>query len=188
MNIVNTSIAGVAIVEGQPYNDERGAFSRFFCDRELAQYMGDRRIVQINHSRTSAIGTVRGMHFQHSPHAEMKLVRCIRGRVWDVVVDLRAGSPTFLQWHAEELTPESSRMLVIPEGCAHGFQALETESELLYLTTNFYEPAAEGGVRYDDPRLDIRWPLEVSVLSERDRLQALLPPEFAGLDITRTLR
>jgi dTDP-4-dehydrorhamnose 3,5-epimerase len=121
------------------------------------------------------------MHFQNPPHAEMKLVRCLKGRVWDVAVDLRSGSPTFLRWHAEELAPEGARMLVIPEGCAHGFQALEPESELLYLHTAFYAPEAEGGVSYADPRLAITWPLPVSDLSPRDRSQPPIDHDFRGI-------
>lgn len=183
MNIRKTCIAGAFVVDGKPYTDHRGGFSRFFCERSLADVLVDRRIAQINHSRTSAVGAVRGLHFQYAPNAEMKLVRCIRGRVWDVVVDLRAGSSSFLRWHAEELSPEASRMLVIPEGCAHGFQVLEAESELLYLHTAFYAPASEGALRYDDPRLGIHWPLPVTDLSERDKNHALLSNDFAGLDV-----
>jgi dTDP-4-dehydrorhamnose 3,5-epimerase len=183
MNIRPTAINGALVVEAQPYQDRRGAFSRLFCEKSLAQALGSQHIVQINHSRTSTVGAVRGLHFQHAPHAEMKMVRCLKGRVWDVVVDLRAGSPTFLQWHAQELSPQADRMLVIPQGCAHGFQVLEAESELLYLHTAFYEPAAEGAVRYDDPRLGITWPLPVTDLSERDKNHALLSNEFAGLHV-----
>lgn len=183
MNTRATKISGAVVVEGQPYTDHRGAFSRLFCERTLAEVIGERHVVQINHSRTTSLGAVRGLHFQHAPYAEMKMVRCIRGRVWDVVVDLRSNSPTFLHWHAEELSPESSRMLVIPEGCAHGFQALEADSELLYLHTAFYTPAAEGALRYDDARLAIKWPLPVTDLSERDKNHALLSNDFAGLDV-----
>lgn len=183
MNIRQTGIAGAVVVESEPYTDHRGAFARLFCERTLASVIDERHIVQMNHSRTAAVGAVRGMHFQHPPHAEMKLVRCLRGRVWDVVVDLRAGSPTFLRWHAEELSPEASRMLVIPEGCAHGFQVLEADSELLYLHTSFYTPAAEGALRFDDPTLGIAWPLHVTDLSERDKNHALLTHDFAGLDV-----
>ena len=183
MHIRSIGIAGAMVVDGQPYADHRGAFSRLFCERELAEVISDRHVVQINHSRTNTVGAVRGMHFQHPPHAEMKMVRCVRGRVWDVLVDLRAGSPTFLHWHAEELSPDTSRMLVIPEGCAHGFQALEADSELLYLHTAFYTPASEGALRYDDPQLAIPWPLPVTDLSERDKTHALLSNNFIGLDV-----
>lgn len=181
MNIEPTSIAGVMVVQATPFADHRGVFQRVFCDRELEVLIEGRRVVQINHSRTMNVGAVRGMHFQRAPHAEMKLVRCLRGKVWDVAVDLRADSPTFLHWHAEELSFDNSRTLVIPEGFAHGFQVLEPESELLYLHTAHYEPAAEGAARYDDPTLGIKWPLPVSEVSKRDQLHPLLSHEFRGL-------
>lgn len=183
MNINSTPISGVMIVESNPHTDQRGAFSRFYCENELANLIGEHRIVQINHSRTSAIGAIRGMHFQYPPHAEMKFVRCLKGMIWDVAVDLRSESSTYLKWHAEILTPENSRMLVIPEGCAHGFQVLEAESELLYLHTAFYSPDAEGGVRYDDPRLSINWPLPVTDISTRDANHPLLNIDFQGIHL-----
>ena len=127
---------------------------------------------------------MRGLHFQRAPHAEMKLVRCVRGKVWDVAVDLRSGSATFLKWHAEELAPESARMMVVPEGCAHGFQTLTPDCELVYLHTAAYEPESEGGVAWNDPRLRITWPLPVPAnggLSERDRRLPALAPDFRGL-------
>lgn len=181
MNITRTAIDGVVVVEVTPFADARGAFTRLYCERELAEVIGMRRIVQINHSRTHAVGAVRGLHFQRAPHAEMKLVRCLKGKVWDIAVDLRAGSPTFRAWHAEELDAERARMLVIPEGCAHGFQVLAPESELLYLHTAFYTPASEGGVRHDDPRLAIRWPLATTDISPRDTTHPLLAADFHGL-------
>lgn len=183
MKIWQTSIEGAVLAEGPSYTDHRGAFSRFFCEQALAGIIGDRHIVQINHSHTCAIGTIRGLHFQHPPHAEMKMVRCIRGRVWDVLVDLRAHSPTFLHWHGEELSADTSRMLVIPEGCAHGFQVLEADSELLYLHTAAYTAASEGAVRYNDPLPGIQWPLPVTHLSERDKNHPLLPNDFAGVNV-----
>jgi len=125
MKIVATPISGVFEVETTPFVDHRGAFARLYCEHELAEVIGGRRIVQINHSRTEMAGVVRGLHYQHPPHAEMKLVRCLKGRVWDVAVDLRQGSQTFLKWHAVELSPARANMLVIPEGLAHGFQVLE---------------------------------------------------------------
>ncbi len=181
MKLRPTKLSALWIAEAQPIVDPRGAFARWFCARELAELIGSRRIVQINHSRTHRVGAIRGMHFQYPPCAEMKLVRCIRGRVWDVAVDLRQGSSTFLQWHAEELTPESGRMMVIPEGFAHGFQALEEDSELLYLHTAFYAPEHEGGVRFDDPAIGIAWPLDVTDVSDRDRSHPLLDVDFEGL-------
>lgn len=181
VKVLATPLSGVVVVETTAYNDARGAFARLYCERELAGVIGDRHIVQINHSRTLPVGAVRGLHYQLPPHAEMKLVRCLKGRVWDVAVDLRAGSPTFLQWYGEELTPGNGRMLVLAEGCAHGFQALEADSELLYLHTAFYSPEAEGGVRCDDPRLGIAWPMPVTEFSERDRRHPPLTPDFAGI-------
>jgi len=183
MNIEATPIAGATVVSGQALADHRGAFQRLYCDRELADVLDGRQIVQINHSRTTQVGAVRGMHYQLPPYAEMKLVRCLRGRVCDVAVDLRAGSPTFLQWHAVELSAESGRMFVIPEGCAHGFQVLEPESELLYLHTAHYAPASEGGIRHDDPALGIQWPLPVADLSQRDRAHPLLISDYSGIQL-----
>lgn len=183
MRITHTAMAGVSVVDTQTFKDHRGAFARLFCDQALVDIIGTRHIVQINHSRTTAVGAVRGMHFQRAPYAEMKLVRCVKGRVWDVAVDLRAGSATFLHWHAEELSAENARMLVIPEGCAHGFQALESDSELLYLHTAPYTPEVEGGLAYDDPRLVITWPLLVADLSARDQQHPYIPIDFAGLHL-----
>ena len=182
MNILPTPIPGLMTADATPYVDARGAFARLYCERELSELIGPRRIVQINQSRTLAVGAVRGMHYQHPPHAEMKLVRCLKGRVWDVAVDLRMHSSTFLCWHAEELTAENGRMMVMPEGFAHGFQVIEP-SELLYLHTAFYQPGAEGALRYDDPRLAISWPLDVTDLSERDAKHPLVDSNFLGLHL-----
>lgn len=181
MNIHQTPIAGVLLLELTPHRDARGAFTRLYCEHELAEVIGSRKIVQINHSRTVAVGAIRGMHYQNPPHAETKFVRCLKGRIWDVAVDLRAHSPTFLTWHAEELTSENFRMLMIPEGCAHGFQVLEAESELLYLHTAFYAPQAEAGVHYAEPQLSIAWPLPVAEVSARDAAYPCLSADFLGI-------
>lgn len=181
MDTFSTPIPGLVVVETTPYIDTRGAFSRLYCEQELRDLIGQRHIVQINHSVTAAEGAVRGMHFQHPPYAEMKLVRCIRGRVWDVAVDLRMGSPSFLRWHAEELTALNARMMIIPEGFAHGFQVLEPDSELLYLHTALYTPSAEGGLRYDDPRLAISWPLPAVDLSPRDSAHPFISTDYPGI-------
>jgi len=181
MNIMATPIDGVMVIETTRTTDERGSFARLFCEDELASVIGKRRIVQINHSCTSSVGAVRGMHYQSAPYAEMKMVRCLKGKVWDVAVDLRRDSPTFLHWHAQELTPDNGVMMVIPEGVAHGFQVIASDSELLYLHTAAYTPEAEGGIRYDDPAIGIDWPLPVEDLSERDRHHALLTRDFKGL-------
>lgn len=183
VNIRKTSIQGVVVVETSTHTDERGNFARLFCARVLNSILDGRQIVQINHSRTAEAGAIRGMHFQRPPNAEMKLVRCIRGKIWDVSVDLRRDSRTFLKSHAEELTPENARMVIVPEGCAHGFQALESDSELLYLHTEFYTPDAEDGVRHDDPKLAIAWPLPVTNTSLRDSAHSHIDPEFRGLNV-----
>lgn len=181
LSVRDTPIAGVHVVTGAPSQDARGSFMRLFCEADLAPLMGGLRIVQVNHSRTRDVGAIRGMHFQRPPHAETKFVRCLRGRVWDVAVDLRAGSPTFLRWFAHALSAEGGDMMVIPQGCAHGFQVLEADSELLYLHTNAYEPTAEGGLRWDEPRVGIRWPLPVGAVSPRDASHAHLGDDFGGL-------
>jgi dTDP-4-dehydrorhamnose 3,5-epimerase len=181
VRIHSTALAGVCVVETSTRLDHRGSFTRLFCADELANAFGARQIAQINHSRTTSAGAVRGLHFQHPPHAECKLIRCLRGEVFDVALDLRRGSPTFLQWHAERLSADNQRMIVIPEGCAHGFQALSPDAELLYLHSAPWAPGAEGGVRHDDPRVVIKWPLPVADLSERDSNHPLLAHDFAGL-------
>jgi len=183
MKVAETLINGAMVVETSRFHDHRGAFARLFCEDALAGVLGERHIVQMNHSRTTRIGAVRGMHYQHAPHAEIKMVRCLKGRVWDVVVDLRKKSATFLRWHAVELSAENDRMLVIPEGCAHGFQVLEENSELLYLHTAKYTPEVEGGVRHDDPSLAIDWPLAITDLSERDLVHPLIENTFLGVEV-----
>lgn len=183
MNLVETRISGAWVVESAAFQDNRGAFSRLFCSRELQPIVGSRTIVQINHSITCGVGAVRGLHFQNPPHAEMKIVRCLKGRVFDVAVDLRQGSPTFLEWTAVELTPGNHLAFVIPEGCAHGFQVLEEDSELLYLHTAFYYPDAEGALNVTDPRLSIAWPLPVGDISARDRNHPFVAPNFPGVAV-----
>ena len=181
LRVSETPLPGLGVTESDQWEDRRGTFMRCFCERDLASVIGHRRIVQVNHSITKHRGAVRGLHFQHPPSAEMKLVRCLRGKVWDVAADLRAGSPTFLHWHAVELSGENHRMIVIPEGFAHGFQVLTPDSELLYLHTAFYAPAAESGVAWNEPHLNISWPLAVTDLSERDASHPLLAPDFRGV-------
>lgn len=174
MKIIRNRIAGVSLIEANPYLDERGVFYRAFCRNELTLIIGNRQIEQINLSRTDMVGAIRGLHFQYPPHSEMKLIRCIKGKVWDVALDLREDSATYLQWYAAELSADNLNMLVIPEGCAHGFQVLEPESELLYLHTACYVADLEGGVRFDDPLVSISWPIPVTDISVRDRLHPLL--------------
>lgn len=183
MKINETNIAGVKLIETGSVVDHRGSFSRWFCTKELAPVLGKRVLAQINNSKSLKAGTVRGLHFQKPPHGEMKIVRCIRGRVWDVALDLRAGSPTFLKWYGAELTPQNGLMLAVPEGFAHGYQSLEPESELLYFNTAFYEPAFESAVNHADPLAAIKWPLKVTDLSDRDANVPFLTADFKGLSV-----
>lgn len=179
--LLDTPLAGLKVVVRERRGDERGFLSRLFCAGELAAAGWHQGIAQINHTLTRRPGTVRGMHFQHPPHAEAKLVSCLRGRVWDVAVDLRAGSPTRLRWHAEELSADNGRALLIPEGFAHGFQVLDPDSELLYLHSAAYAPQGEGAVNALDPRLAIAWPLPVGERSARDVAHPMLADDFPGI-------
>jgi dTDP-4-dehydrorhamnose 3,5-epimerase len=165
-----TPIEGVLELRTQPFADHRGAFLNAFRAAEPAfqEAWGQRAIAQVNLSRSEAVGTVRGLHLQAPPHSEAKLVRCLRGRVWDLAVDLRPDSATWGRWHAVDLSPDQGNALLILEGCAHGFQVLEASSELLYLHSGGWVPEAETGVRFDDPQLSIPWPLPVTELSDRD--------------------
>ena len=170
------AISGVFELASRFFVDHRGLFLNAFRAQEpaFASSWGDRGIAQVNLSRTEAVGTIRGLHLQSFPHAEAKLVRCLRGRVWDVAVDLRSDSATRGKWHALELSGDQGNALLIPEGCAHGFQVLEAGSELLYLHSGPWIPEAETGVRFDDPQLAIPWPLPPLDLSERDMALPLL--------------
>lgn len=179
--VSDTPIAGLKVVERTRRSDERGFLARMFCAEELAAAGWTRGIAQINHTLTRRRGVIRGMHFQRPPHAEAKLVMCLRGSVWDVAVDLRAGSPTFLRWHAAVLSADNGRALLIPEGCAHGFQALSDDAELLYLHSAAYSPDSEGGVNALDPRLAIQWPEPVADRSQRDRDHEMLASDFQGI-------
>ena len=174
-------LPGLKRLVRQRIGDPRGFLARLFCAEELAGAGWHKPVAQINHTMTAARGTVRGMHFQRPPHAEMKLVTCLRGEVWDVAVDLRTGSATFLRWHAERLSPDHGHALLIPEGFAHGFQTLSDDVELLYCHSVPYNAAAEGGLNPADPALAIEWPLPVGQLSPRDAQHALLDGHFKGL-------
>lgn len=181
MKFIKTKLKDLYIIEPEPFEDDRGRFYRMLCKNELKQIGHTKEIVQINHSLTTQKGVIRGMHFQYPPKAEIKLVKCINGKVFDVAIDLRKNSPTFLQWHGEIISAKNLKIMYIPEGFAHGFQTLEENSELLYFHTEFYSSEHEGGVRYDDPLIDIEWPLEVSDLSERDKNHKLLNENFEGI-------
>lgn len=181
--VTDSPLSGLKLVERQRLGDARGFLSRLFCAEELAAAGWVKPIAQINHTYTATRGTVRGMHFQHPPYAEMKLVICIRGEVWDVVVDVRAGSPTFLQWHAEHLSTNNGRALLIPEGFAHGFQALTEDVELLYCHSAAYNASAEAGLNPQDARLAITWPLPITELSVRDAGHPLIETGVEGVSL-----
>jgi dTDP-4-dehydrorhamnose 3,5-epimerase len=169
MRFTQTPIAGVWVIDPDFRKDERGHFFRAWCSREFSEHGIDFVPVQSNMGFNLRKGTVRGMHFQVEPALEAKLVRCTRGAMYDVALDLRAHSPSQGEWFGVELTAENGRMLYLPEACAHGYQALEDETEMGYMTSQFYAPDSARGVRFDDPAFDIRWPLEISAISEQDR-------------------
>jgi dTDP-4-dehydrorhamnose 3,5-epimerase len=168
MRIRPARIPGVFVIELEPICDDRGWFARTFCVRELATWGLRTDILQCSVSINSLRGTLRGLHWQAHPHAEVKLIRCPRGRAYDVLVDVRQGTPGCGQWEAFELDPRNGRMLYVPEGVAHGFQTLEDDTELAYQMSAFHEPSAERGLRWNDPGVGIRWPLPVTRISERD--------------------
>jgi len=172
---------GLYRVQRQRLGDARGYLSRLFCHQELARIGWLEPIAQVNHSHTALRGTLRGLHFQYPPHAEAKLVSCLRGAVWDVAVDVRAGSPTFLRWHAQELSADNATALLIPPGFAHGFQSLSDDVDLLYCHSAAYAPDAEGGLNALDKSLAIAWPLDVTERSARDFAMKPLDGEFEGV-------
>lgn len=161
-------LAGAYLIDLEPRRDERGFFARGFCAREFEEHGLKTGLVQANVSQNFRKGTVRGMHYQRPPHAEVKLVRCVNGAIFDAIIDLRPGSATYLQWTAVELTRENRRMLYVPEGFAHGYQSLTDDSEVLYLVTESYAPDFEAAVRWNDPLFGISWPLANVTLSPKD--------------------
>lgn len=180
MKLLTTPLVGLWEIRTAPHGDDRGRFTRIFCKNAFAAVRDDLRFVQVNHSVTALRGTVRGLHLQRSPAAEAKLIRCIRGAVFDVAVDLRSESPTFGKWHAIELSEHNEREVYIPEGFAHGFQTLTDDVQMLYQHTAAYSKEHEAGVNYADPTLAINWPLPVTVVSDRDRELPLLGTGIFG--------
>jgi dTDP-4-dehydrorhamnose 3,5-epimerase len=176
MRFEETSIRGVFLVDLERREDDRGFFARAFCSREFADHGLNGRVAQANISSTATKGALRGMHYQVPPAGEAKLVRCIRGAIWDVVIDMREDSPTYLQHIAVELSADNHRAIYIPEMLAHGNQALTDDVQLFYLVSEFYTPGCERGVRYDDPAVGIRWPLPITVISQKDASWPLLEP------------
>ena len=174
-------LAGSYEITPSPFTDSRGWFARTYCKNEFAAIGHNSEWVQLNHSFTTHKGTVRGMHYQLPPFREIKMVRCIAGAVFDVIIDLRENSPTFLQWYGTELSAANKKMLYIPEGFAHGFQTLTSDCELIYHHSAFYTPGYEAGIRYSDPRVRIQWPLTVTEISERDAQFLFINPNFKGI-------
>ncbi len=181
--IIKTPLPGMHVIQRKPIGDARGYLERMYCHEELQAVLPGKSIVQINHTLTVNRGTVRGMHFQKPPHAETKWITCLSGRVFDVAVDLRASSPTFLQWHAEILSEDNYKTLAIPEGFAHGFQTLTDHCEMLYFHTAAYHPEAEGAVNAVDPQLAIHWPEDITERSPRDAAHPMLDRNFSGIEL-----
>ncbi len=169
MILTETKLPGAYLIDIEKREDERGFFARSWCQKEFEAHGLVPRVTQANISFNKYKGTLRGMHYQAAPFAETKLVRCTRGAIYDVIVDLRPDSPTCMQWLGVELTAENYKMLYVPEGFAHGFQTLIDNTEATYQVSQFYTPEAEGGLRYNDPTFNIDWPLEVQVISDKDR-------------------
>lgn len=178
-----TTLEGAFSISLEPFQDERGLFARTFCQREFAEIGHEKEFVQFNHSLNTHKGTIRGLHYQRPPFAEIKLIRCIKGAVYDVLVDVRQESPTYLQHYGIELSAENMKMIYIPEGFAHGFQTLEDETSLIYHHTAFYTPGVESGLKFDDPTLGIKWPLPPSVISDKDQKYPSIDQAFTGLTL-----
>ncbi len=183
MKFTSTALEGSYVIDVISFEDERGWFVRTFCKNEFAQIGHTKEWVQINHSFTDEKGTIRGMHFQNPPFSEIKLIRCIAGKIFDVIIDLRKNSKTFLKWFGVELSAENKKMIYIPEGFAHGFQTLTDGCQLIYHHSEYYEPGVEGGIKYDDAMIGINWTLPAKNVSERDNNHPKLDNNFIGLNI-----
>ena len=181
IDAVETGLPGLFSLTRHPISDSRGYLERVFCDADLSDLLAGRAIVQVNHTLTVQAGTVRGMHFQYSPHADTKIVSCFRGSIFDVAVDLRKDSPTFLRWYGMVLSSDNYTSLFIPEGFAHGFQTLTGDCELLYFHTAPYVSGAEGAINATDPRVGIAWPKPVAARSSRDEAHPMLTADFEGI-------
>jgi len=174
-------LKGAFTIDVQPFQDSRGFFTRTFCEKEFVGNGLVQHFVQANHSGTHGKGVIRGMHFQHDPFCEVKLVKCVQGGIFDVIIDVRAGSPTFLQWFGAEISAENKRMMYVPAGFAHGFQSLSDYSEITYMVSAFYNKESERGIRYDDTAVKIEWPLPVSLVSDKDQAIPLIDSAFKGV-------
>lgn len=169
MNFSKLELRDAYLVELDKHGDQRGFFARLYCQKEFEEHGLVPQVVQANISFSKIKGTLRGLHYQDEPFAETKFIRCVKGAICDVIIDILPGSPTYKQWFAVELTADNYKMLYVPKGYAHGFQSLEPDTEVTYLVSEFYAPQAEGGVRFDDPAFNIDWPLPVTEISDKDR-------------------
>jgi dTDP-4-dehydrorhamnose 3,5-epimerase len=183
MKFERTKLLGAYLIHPEPFSDDRGWFARTYCKKEFEEIGHVGEWVQLNHSTTYKKGAIRGMHFQVHPYEEIKMVRCIAGAIYDVIIDLRKGSPSFLKWFGAELSAANRNMLYIPKGFAHGFQTLTENCELIYHHGSFYMPNSEGGIRYDDKKVGIVWKLPLSSISERDNNHPYLDNSFTGLNL-----
>lgn len=174
MKFKQTSVAGAYLIGLEPRVDARGMFARAFCAQEFSAHGLEKNFVQANISTNKMAGTVRGMHFQREPHAEVKLVRCTKGSIYDVIVDMREGSATRWRWFGAELSEENGLMMYVPEGFAHGYQTLTDDAAAFYMVSAVYTPQSEGGLRFDDPKLSIEWPRAVAEVSDKDAAWPLL--------------
>lgn len=177
MKFIETPLKGAFVIELEKRSDDRGFFARYFCEREFRQHGLNPKIVQMNNSLSGQRGTLRGIHYQLAPKAEDKTFRCLRGSLFDVIIDLRPDSPTFLKHFAVELTAENRTMIHLPQGCANSFMTLADGTEILYFTSEFYSPQHERGIRYNDPALGIKWPFEPTVISDKDKNHPDFKPE-----------
>jgi dTDP-4-dehydrorhamnose 3,5-epimerase len=173
-----TPLQGAFLIDLEKRGDERGFFARFFCEKEFAAKGLVDRFVQVNNSLSAKKGTLRGIHYQLAPHEEVKLVRCIKGELYDVIVDLRPDSPTFKKWFGAELSEENRRMMYVPKGFGHAFITLREDTEALYLVSDYYAPSSERGLRYNDPEFNIAWPIEPVVISDKDLNHPLFDPDY----------
>lgn len=179
--VCDTKFDDLKVLKNHLVSDNRGSLMRLFCLNTLRPLLKKKEICQINKTHTAKKGTVRGLHFQYSPYAETKIITCLKGKIWDVAVDLRKGSPTFLQYHSEILSESNNKSVLIPEGFAHGYQSLSSNSEMLYLHTEYYNLKAEGAVNITDPIIDIKWPLKIADWSNKDKNHPLLNKNFQGI-------
>jgi dTDP-4-dehydrorhamnose 3,5-epimerase len=188
MKFYPTPLEGAFLIELEKRGDDRGFFARFFCEKEFDDHGLQTRFLQVNNSLSAKRGTLRGLHYQLPPAGEVKLVRAIKGRLWDVIVDLRAGSPSFGKWFGAELNDENRLMMYVPRGFAHAFITLTDNVEALYMVSEFYAPDRERGVRWNDPAVGVEWPIQPTEISDKDKSWPDINAEFHGTELMRGLK